>query len=208
MSAKDLDEADMILDMDYADWSGDVALDQIISDMQLKKLHSLPSIPLEAIVNKLSRSLPHLAPQMAALLALQDRGIKINQVVIVQDIPFFQEVNLQEGFRHHSSGLLLDGETPLMREFRRVVTDTNILSLSLHLEPVSTLYPQLLALALYANKISRASHVRPQRAHDLIYGLMDKELLEELIKTPHDAGEMLQTVNMNAPKAPKAVIIE
>lgn len=160
VNAKDLDEASMILEMDYSDWSGDLAVDQIISDMQLKNQHHLPHIALEAIVNKLSSSLPHLAPQMSALLALQDRGIKINQAVIVQDIPFFQEVNLQDGFKHHSSGLLLDSETALMREFRRVVTDTNILSLSLHLEPVSTLYPQLLALALYANKVSRAREVR------------------------------------------------
>lgn len=157
MGAKDSDEASMVLDMDYTDWSGEVALDQIITDMQIKKLGHLSHPALEAIVSKLSSSLPHLGPQFHALLTLQDRGIKVNEVVIVQDLPFFQEINLQEGFRHHSEGLLLDSETPLMREFRRVVTDTNILSLSLHLEPVSTLYPQLLALALYANKLSLAS---------------------------------------------------
>jgi hypothetical protein len=72
-----------------------------------------------------------------------------------------------------------------MREFRRVVSDTNILSLSVALEPVSQLYPQLIALALYANKLELAKSISSiNKVHSLLYYFIEKDTLEDLIKYP------------------------
>ena len=75
-----------------------------------------------------------------------------------------------------------------MREFRRIVTDTNIMSLTLTLDELSPLYAQLLAVALYSNKldmICKYSEVLGQKSpteiQRLIYGFFEKESLEELI---------------------------
>ena len=89
---------------------------------------------------------------------------------------------------HHCSNLLLEDESPVMREFRRIVTDTNIMSLTLTLDELSPLYAQLLAVALYSNKldmICKYSEVLGQKTpadiQHLIYGFFEKECLEELI---------------------------
>lgn len=64
MSTKDVIDADMILDMDYSDWSGDIDLDKLINDMHTKKIQQLSQIALQAIIDKHVLSLPHLAHQI------------------------------------------------------------------------------------------------------------------------------------------------
>ena len=64
MSTKDVIDADMILDMDYSDWSGDIDLDKLINDMHTKKIQQLSQIALQTIIEKHVLSLPHLAPQI------------------------------------------------------------------------------------------------------------------------------------------------
>ena len=89
---------------------------------------------------------------------------------------------------HHCSNLLLEDESPVMRELRRIVTDTNIMSLILTLDELSPLYAQLLAIALYSNKrdiICKYSEVLGQKSQaeiqHLVYGFFETESLEELI---------------------------
>jgi hypothetical protein len=89
----------------------------------------------------------------------------------------------------------------LVKSFKALVSDVNLMKLSLMLEEINETYPIILAICLYVNKLElliKNSNIietmQPQQIENIFYQLIDKESLEELIEN-NDQEPIINKLN-------------
>lgn len=81
---------------------------------------------------------------------MNERDIKINLLPLIVDLNSTESTD-------HLNSLITNTASLLVQEFKRAVSETNILKLSMILDDIDPKYSQTLAACLYSNKLEAIS---------------------------------------------------
>lgn len=136
------EDMEMMIEMEYTDWQGQVDIDKIIAEMKEEGVKQVSQKALKVIIDKINGE---NREKLEIVIKESSKFKEINPLLIIKDV-------LNPGIDHANS-IMTENQTELISEFRAVVTDMNIIKLAMALEIVNESYSSMLALCLYANKL-------------------------------------------------------
>lgn len=155
---------------------------------------------MDALYEKAIDSKPDIQEKLNLIKSVQ--GLPINILALVDD-----QVNISK-----VDTIFTEQESVLLKELRKIVTETNLLSISMILEDIDMRYAKLVALCLYANKLEAASthrywlsNITSNEVNNLFYQLTERDVLEDIIDDQSMINQVNESFNKHKGILPKHI---